>query len=924
VRRLAPAVATLLAATLPALADWTMSGSCAYVDREFDVNGFTGNQPLQAIRFADVQVIDTQGTKVIGTGVTGVGGNFTLVVVDNKTRDIYVRCLARRQTTFGIPVEVRASSNASDIWALRGPTIANHLPTQNVSAGTLVAVPGSGGEAFNLYDNALYGTQYLNELRGGEAPAPALLVVFNPANANLSSYDGTAIVQANNAGYDDTVMLHEMGHYVIHRFSASHSPGGSHRLSDCNQDLRLAWDEGHATFFGNSVRRRFNLPNSSTYVRTTGQAGPGNLQFSFDTETQLPFVCLGATSETTVYASLWDIVDGPASTDGSPGTDEPWDLLQGLDSDYWDVLEIYLPTAANISLEDFWDGWFHPSVANGHVDQMRGIFRQLGVRYEPDPFEPNDLADEDRLIVPGPAIYELTYFADRDGNLVGEPDMDRFSFDSVGGATYTIETLELRSDANTVLQLLADDDVTVLASNDDRAPSDKSSLISYTPPASARLRLRSFHGPGLGIYGSYKLRVAGAAAGVDGDQDGYTTANDCNDANPSVHPGAVEVCNLQDDNCNQVIDEGFDQDGDGYTTCAGDCNNVNAQIHPGAAEICNGIDDDCDLSIDEGGFGDLDGDGILDCVDPDDDGDGVSDGLDCAPESYLASDIPVEVEEHVTHVTLTASRILWDPVPEANIYNTYRAQLPITGPRDFDTACLLADVAGTEIVDPDVPPVGAFFFYQEAGRNECGEGSLGADSAGVPRVPGVPCDPQDLDSDGDLVADLLDTCPLLADPGQTDDDLDGRGDPCDNCPATSNADQADQDADGDGDACDDGDLDGFPVQGDCDDTDPDVNPDALEIENGVDDDCDGLIDDVVEVVTITLATWQSSNDRLTVEATTNHVPGSVTLTVVGFGSMSYQPAQGIYRLTAQGVPDPGSVTVVSTAGGSATSPVTPL
>jgi hypothetical protein len=75
----------------------------------------------------------------------------------------------------------------------------------------------------------------------------------------------------------------------------------------------------------------------------------------------------------------------------------------------------------------------------------------------------------------------------------------------------------------------------------------------------------------------------------------------------------IETCNGVDDNCNGSIDEGFDLDGDGYTTCAGDCNDNNAAISPGDTELCNGIDDDCDLSIDEGVtstfYRDLDNDG---------------------------------------------------------------------------------------------------------------------------------------------------------------------------------------------------------------------------------------------------------------------------------------------------------------------------
>lgn len=82
---------------------------------------------------------------------------------------------------------------------------------------------------------------------------------------------------------------------------------------------------------------------------------------------------------------------------------------------------------------------------------------------------------------------------------------------------------------------------------------------------------------------------------------GYVINNtDCNDNNASIHPGALEVCNGLDDNCNTQVDEGYNQDGDGYTTCAGDCNDNNASVYPGAPEVCNnGMDDNCNGQIDD-------------------------------------------------------------------------------------------------------------------------------------------------------------------------------------------------------------------------------------------------------------------------------------------------------------------------------------
>ncbi len=79
------------------------------------------------------------------------------------------------------------------------------------------------------------------------------------------------------------------------------------------------------------------------------------------------------------------------------------------------------------------------------------------------------------------------------------------------------------------------------------------------------------------------------------------TGNDCNDSDPAINPGATEICDGLDNDCDGIVpaDE-QDNDGDGYMVCEDDCDDSDPAVNPGATEICNGIDDDCDGEIDEG------------------------------------------------------------------------------------------------------------------------------------------------------------------------------------------------------------------------------------------------------------------------------------------------------------------------------------
>ncbi len=330
-----------------------------------------------------------------------------------------------------------------------------------------------------------------------------------------------------------------------------------------------------------------------------------------------------------------------------------------------------------------------------------------------------------------------------------------------------------------------------------------------------------------GVLADSAAGDTGSVDPVDGDGDGYTDDVDCDDSDDAVHPGADELCNGVDDDCDGTVDVDasdastwyLDGDGDGfgvgadtveacqlpsgYAAQAGDCDDLRPAVNPEADELCNGIDDDCDDAVDDDPidmgvwYTDSDGDGYGDydsatraCEGP---SGTVDQGGDCDEADASINPGASEVCDGV------------DNDCDGSVDNDA-----------LDATTWYMDADGDGYGDDDRAVVAC----EQPSRHvalggDCSDGSARINPAGTET-----CDGVDEDCDGSVdEPDAVDAATWYSDV-----DGDGYGDPSGStvaCEAPSGA---------------------VAEDGDCDDADPGINPGASEVCDGVDNDCDGDVD----------------------------------------------------------------------------------
>jgi hypothetical protein len=379
----------------------------------------------------------------------------------------------------------------------------------------------------------------------------------------------------------------------------------------------------------------------------------------------------------------------------------------------------------------------------------------------------------------------------------------------------------------------------------------------------------------------------------DLDQDGFVIVDDCDDADALVNPGANEACNGLDDNCNDLADDAVgdawyrDADGDRYgnvgepvIACDGasdlvadasDCDDLRQDINPGALELCDGADNDCDAAVDDGAidgtdyFADADGDGFGDplivttaCALPD----GFSlDDRDCDDLTFAINPNGIEVCNGLDE---DCDGLIDDEPSDGLPWFLDRdadgvgdASRPVTAcdpPQDHASAagdcndlearafpgnpetCDGVDNDCNTLVDDGIE--GGTAFYADVDGDRFGDAAVTVTACAAPD--GFVTELGDCD---DAIPTVFPNAPELCD--QLDNDCDATIDENAVGDATWYA-----DADGDGFGLAGDTLvgcaqpDGYaPAPGDCDDARADVRPGAPELCDGADQNCNAAVDE---------------------------------------------------------------------------------
>jgi hypothetical protein len=328
-----------------ATGDLRVDGIVRYEDKPPQTSGSLGAITQVVARGARVSVVRDSDSAVLATAMTADDGSFVLRYDATAAAQVHVLAAAQNPTT-ARPISVVNNQNR-----VHGQAAASFAATATTTSNVLATDASGVSEAFNLLDQM---TLTMDMIRGdlGDPTPTSLVVHWFRGSSDGTYFDGSAIHMLGEAsdddGYDDTVALHESGHYVEDTQGRSDNPGGFHDGSPA--DPNLGWSEGFSTYLAMALDGR------PIYVDSNSGGG---WAYNADTEntTANGAGAIGQdVSENLINEVLWDMADAPAKDDDGVASGDG-EVLR-VQSEYLRSATLRNVGEAGVDLVDFLDGWF--------------------------------------------------------------------------------------------------------------------------------------------------------------------------------------------------------------------------------------------------------------------------------------------------------------------------------------------------------------------------------------------------------------------------------------------------------------------------------------------------------------------------------------------------------------------------------------
>lgn len=298
------------------------SGTLAYQDRVFSPTGFTGELVDTPVANVRLEVVRTLDGAVVGDGVSGEGGAFSVPFFAQDAEEYVVRAVSVG-TVDGFRVEVRDRTGESALYAVESEAFTG---APAITGLTLLGAADDGiGGALNIVDETNRGFAFVARYSDERSPPLSYFWQSGQSYSCGSCYSDNTIRLGGQLEdpdeYDDDIILHEFSHYMVHHYSADSSPGGSHR--DRLVNPYLAYGEGLAYFLSSAIREDPTMTDNFLgearfidYEEVT--IGGEDLDDFYGTVNGRVD---GSQREEMPAAIIWDVWDGP-------NPDEPWDTIE--------------------------------------------------------------------------------------------------------------------------------------------------------------------------------------------------------------------------------------------------------------------------------------------------------------------------------------------------------------------------------------------------------------------------------------------------------------------------------------------------------------------------------------------------------------------------------------------------------------------